>query len=111
MSHHLRVPAEHAAYMRSWYASNRDRKSAHDAANKANDRAARMGRDGRITGADILGLWSRQPVCVACGEGKGIDHVRALADGGLNVVDNLQTMCKPCNRSKEHVALRARLGR
>jgi len=56
MSHHLRVPAEHAAYMRSWYASNRDRKSAHDAA-------------------------------------------------------NLQTMCKPCNRSKEHVALRARLGR
>ena len=110
MSHHLRVPAEHAAYMRAWYAKNPGRKSAHDAANKANTRAAKMGVAGRITGADILALWERQPVCIECGRGRGIDHAVALADGGLNVADNLQTMCKPCNRSKEHIALRARRG-
>jgi len=29
-----------------------------------------------------------------------IDHIRALADGGGKEMDNLQTMCSPCNRKK-----------
>jgi 5-methylcytosine-specific restriction endonuclease McrA len=67
-----------------------------------------MGIPGHISASDILALWKRQPSCVVCGNGRGIDHIRALADGGAHDVVNLQTMCKPCNRSKEHVARRMR---
>lgn len=29
-----------------------------------------------------------------------MDHVLALADGGTNVLENLQTLCQPCHRAK-----------
>lgn len=29
------------------------------------------------------------------------DHVVALADGGLDEMGNLQTMCTPCNEAKD----------
>jgi 5-methylcytosine-specific restriction endonuclease McrA len=89
--------AEQIAYAASYHASHR----AEHAAFSSNRRATRRGAAGRLTGADILALWDRQPACVRCGEGRGVDHIVALADGGLNVPGNLQTLCNPCNVRKE----------
>jgi 5-methylcytosine-specific restriction endonuclease McrA len=65
-----------------------------------NQRAKKYGVPGRLTAADIRALWERQPTCVTCGVGRGVDHIRAMSRGGANVPDNLQTMCGPCNSRK-----------
>ena len=40
--------------------------------------------------------------CVYCGSEANltIDHVKPLAEGGLNREKNMVTACKPCNRDK-----------
>lgn len=44
--------------------------------------------------------------CVSCGlrdrSGSSLeaDHIVALADGGAHALENLQTLCKPCHKSK-----------
>lgn len=40
--------------------------------------------------------------CLYCGAGEPLelDHVVPLARGGSDVVTNLQTLCRPCNRKK-----------
>lgn len=40
--------------------------------------------------------------CVQCGstDRLEVDHVVAIARGGSNDIENLQTLCLPCNRSK-----------
>ena len=41
--------------------------------------------------------------CVVCGstEDLAIDHVHPVAEGGVSRIENLQTLCKPCNTSKK----------
>lgn len=41
--------------------------------------------------------------CVICGstEELAIDHVHPVAEGGVSRIENLQTLCKPCNTSKK----------
>lgn len=40
--------------------------------------------------------------CVSCGTHKdlSLDHIIAVANGGSNEEENLQTLCSPCNSSK-----------
>ncbi len=40
--------------------------------------------------------------CVTCGTGRDLtlDHVRAYSKGGPDTIENLQTMCRPCNSRK-----------
>ena len=40
--------------------------------------------------------------CVKCGSTKNleVDHDESLANGGTNHIDNLQTLCRDCNRRK-----------
>lgn len=45
--------------------------------------------------------------CVSCGRSPTldgvsleVDHIQAIANGGLTTEDNLQVLCKDCNRSK-----------
>lgn len=40
--------------------------------------------------------------CLCCGEKKPLtrDHVIPLTDGGLNIIDNIQPLCKTCNSRK-----------
>ena len=42
--------------------------------------------------------------CVVCGGTKSlqVDHIVAVADGGSDEVDNLQTLCRECHDSKHH---------
>lgn len=41
--------------------------------------------------------------CVICGstEELAIDHVHPVAAGGVSRIENLQTLCRPCNTSKK----------
>ena len=40
--------------------------------------------------------------CLKCGaeDGPSIDHILPVSKGGQNTLDNLQTLCMPCNISK-----------
>jgi 5-methylcytosine-specific restriction endonuclease McrA len=40
--------------------------------------------------------------CVRCGtsENLSLDHIQPRADGGTDSMDNLQTLCRPCNSRK-----------
>ena len=41
-------------------------------------------------------------LCLKCGaeDGLSIDHIVPVSKGGQNTLDNLQTLCMPCNISK-----------
>lgn len=51
-------------------------------------------------------LFKRQPLCVLCmKEGRVTlatirDHIIPLAEGGLDVPENTQAVCEPCNKAK-----------
>lgn len=48
-------------------------------------------------------VWARDGLrCVDCGstEDITIDHIIAVANGGTNDIDNLQTLCRSCNSKK-----------
>jgi 5-methylcytosine-specific restriction endonuclease McrA len=77
------------------------------AAWNANKRGAASGSPGVLSRMDVLSLWDRQPACVTCGQGRGIDHVIAMSRGGPNSPANLQTMCRTCNLRKRHADDRA----
>ena len=66
----------------------------------ANRRARKTGIAGVITTEDVLNMWERQPVCVGCGIGRGLDHVIAMSLGGPNTPANLQNLCHACNIRK-----------
>lgn len=70
------------------------------AANAANRRADMWDADGRLSREDVLALWIREPVCVDCGDGRGLDHVIPLSRGGSNTTGNLANRCRFCNSRK-----------
>jgi len=88
---------------RSW---QRDRtlspvhKQALNAARFANKRAKEYGINRKISVHAVLAVWERDKACLKCGGGLGLDHVVPLSRGGLNILENLQTLCSKCNSSK-----------
>lgn len=88
--------------VRRWREAHPDLNDASIASINANRRPESRALGQRITTQDVLALWQRQPVCVECGAGRGVDHVVRLGDGGPNTPDNLQNLCKPCNGRKEN---------
>ncbi len=76
------------------------------AACTANKTAAEYGCAGRLTAQDVRDLWARQPDCLHCGEGRGVDHIENLSDHGPNLPGNLQNLCRSCNSRKFQAAKR-----
>jgi hypothetical protein len=66
----------------------------------ANRRARIYGADGQIGYETVLELWRVQPVCVDCGDGRGLDHVIPFIRGGSNTSGNLANRCRSCNAKK-----------
>jgi 5-methylcytosine-specific restriction endonuclease McrA len=66
----------------------------------ANRRARMYGADGQIGYETVLELWRREPACVDCGEGRGVDHVIPFIRGGSNTSGNLANRCRSCNARK-----------
>lgn len=109
----------HARYFRERYASDPDFRANHIASTKryhennpagvaarsANKQAKKLGIAGRISTADVQELWERQPVCLNCGRGRGLDHITAMVNGGANELANLQNLCVVCNQVKNKWAL------
>jgi hypothetical protein len=98
--YYRRAPERQVESTERWRTAHPLRYHASHAAAHANRNAAIHSAPGHVTMQDVLALWERQPVCVSCGEGRGIDHIEALLTGGGNVPENLQTMCRFCNRAK-----------
>lgn len=71
--------------------------------NNLNDRAREVGAVGVLTLDDIDALKAFYDfTCLKCGAKPAIspDHVKPLATGGANTVDNLQLLCDNCNKGK-----------
>jgi 5-methylcytosine-specific restriction endonuclease McrA len=96
------VRAKRVEKVRRWREAHPEITEAGTAAANSNKRAKALDQPERLTAGDILTLWERQPVCVSCGSGRGVDHVVSFADGGRNVAANLQNLCRPCNGRKEN---------
>lgn len=94
------IRAADLARVHAFQQADPDRKAALFAANKANKRAATVGIPGRLSYHDVLAVWARDPRCVGCGEGRGLDHIVPYSRGGANEQANLQNLCKTCNNRK-----------
>lgn len=71
--------------------------------NNLNSRAREVGAAGVLTLEDIDALKAFYDfTCLKCGNRPAIspDHVKPLALGGSNTVDNLQLLCENCNKGK-----------
>ena len=59
-------------------------------------------------------LWYNGKVCAYCGmeaehkRDMTVDHIIARADGGTNLLSNLQLLCCPCNQRKNKIETLAR---
>lgn len=69
-------------------------------AKSANTQAQKLGVPGLLTAEDVERMWADQPACLSCGRGRGLDHIRAMTNGGTNTPDNIQNLCGPCNQAK-----------
>jgi 5-methylcytosine-specific restriction endonuclease McrA len=91
----------HRDYVRAWSRRNPDKIKAHDNARRAAKRAG-----GRFTAAEWVALKQRYDYhCLRCGRREpeislSADHVIPLSKSGLNIIDNIQPLCKPCNTAK-----------
>jgi 5-methylcytosine-specific restriction endonuclease McrA len=85
---------------RRWVEENPSRRRAIAMAASANTRAAEAGAHGRLSADDVTAMWRRQPHCLMCGDGVGLDHVIPLSRGGSNTTGNIQNLCRRCNARK-----------
>lgn len=88
-----------AAY-RAWYAANLDKAQA----KIHRRRARRMASDGHVSARDLRDLREMSlGLCAYCLKATTkltIEHVIALAAGGVHSPENLVMACRPCNYSK-----------
>lgn len=96
----LAHPERQAAHRRAWLDDVPDREAAARCAMTANRRARMYGVDGQIGYEAVLELWTREPDCVDCGEGRGLDHKFPMSLGGSNTTGNLANRCRSCNARK-----------
>lgn len=96
----LAHPERMRVHRQTWLDDVPLREAAVRCAMTANRRARMYGADGQIGYETVLELWRVQPVCVDCGEGRGLDHVIPFIRGGSNTSGNLANRCRSCNSRK-----------
>lgn len=82
--------------------------------NNLNERARFYGQSEMLTVDDVrVVLVFYNHVCLACGEkpAASVDHVKPLARGGANRIENLQLLCVKCNKVKHDEEKDYRAGR
>jgi len=101
--YNLEHATETAERGRKWREEHPDRVRAQAAARRARIR----GNGGTFTENDVLCLYDEQcGLCASCrvelNRKFEIDHIMPIFLGGSNWPENLQLLCKKCNRSKGH---------
>lgn len=88
-------------YRREWYRKNAARERQRNRIIKAKRRDWVAGATYSPVAWRAMCDWFSN-VCLCCGRTDLLeaDHVRPLARGGANTIDNLQPLCLSCNRSK-----------
>lgn len=86
---------------RKWKAKNRPKTQAQSMNTRAKNRKIK----GRVTEDYLKHLIKTTHECVYCGTklnraNSEFDHLRPFNEGGLNTNDNIQLICKRCNRAK-----------
>lgn len=95
-----RTKEQQAEYHKAYYAANRLA-----FIHRANNRLRKLRERGTFTQADIDYLYvSQAGKCTGCRKSLDnkfeIDHVMPVSRGGMNTADNLQLLCRSCNRKK-----------
>lgn len=67
-----------------------------------NQRAARLGNNGRLCPKDLIIVSKKQRRCTYCKSSRELefDHIVPLSKGGDNLRNNLQMLCHSCNALK-----------
>lgn len=93
--------AANPGYSKEWASRNRDKVNSY-----AHNRRAKY--IGRYTKADIEAIFARQrglcanPACrVSIASKFDVDHIMPIHRGGTNWPDNIQLLCRKCNRCKD----------
>lgn len=84
---------------REWQKRNLERVKA----NTHKRRARMLSNGGSFTQEEWLSLCAHYEYrCLCCGEHRPltVDHIIPIAKGGMNTIDNIQPLCKPCNSAK-----------
>jgi 5-methylcytosine-specific restriction endonuclease McrA len=95
-------PLKALAATRKWFAKNPGKYSQHNSLR----RARILKSNGHYTVAEWRELKAKYDyTCLRCHKREPEikltpDHVKALADGGSNSIDNIQPLCLSCNSSK-----------
>lgn len=86
------------ARMRRWRADNKDKVSVQKNNRRTREGSAKIANE---EWAQVLEKYGNK--CLACGRSDvriTMDHVLPLCKGGLNVIENVQPLCKSCNSKK-----------
>ena len=86
----------HRAKRAAYYQANRRARLNYQFVYVANKDAERMGRAGRLAVDEL----PAGDCAYCCSDATGWDHVVPLAQGGLNLVENLVPCCFDCNNAK-----------
>lgn len=93
----------HSASTLAWQRRHRVKNLARRAATQNRRRARQMGSQAHHTDAEWQALCAAASYqCVACGMSSRLerDHVRPLAKGGSDGIENIQPLCRRCNATK-----------
>jgi 5-methylcytosine-specific restriction endonuclease McrA len=107
-AHYVATKEDHAKWRKGHYEKNRDAYIA-----RAEERQRKLSQRGKYTAEDVHALYVKQcGRCAGCHleiensrsrsakRGFEVDHVMPVNLGGSNLPENLQLLCRPCNRKK-----------
>lgn len=108
-THYHEMPSQRPEAIRErskeWWAALKDGGEALLKAQKANHAAKKRGLEATLSAEQVAALIETTHACPYCGatlnrRNRELDHIHPLSQGGTSTIDNVQIICKNCNRAK-----------